>query len=51
MSCVDDQTEVKGGEVQDNVLEASACYSGVSWIMNVVFLTIKFVLNVDMNYP
>ena len=28
MSCVDDQTEVKVGEVQDDVLEASACYSG-----------------------
>ena len=30
-SCVDDQTEVKVGEVQDDVLEASACYSGGKW--------------------
>ena len=31
LSCVDDQTEVKVGEVQDDVLEASACYSGGKW--------------------
>ena len=31
MSFVDDQTEVKAGEVQDDVLEASACYSGGKW--------------------
>ena len=31
MRCVDDQTEVKAGEVQDDVFEASACYSGGKW--------------------
>ena len=51
MSCIGDQTELKVGEVQDDVLEASACCSGGKWDHECCIHEKKFVLNVDMNYP
>ena len=49
MSCADDQTEIKVGEEQNNVLEASACYSGGKSDHICCIHDNKAILNVNMN--
>ena len=50
MSCVADQTEIKVGEDQDNVLEVSACSSGDKSDHICCIHDNKAILNVNMNY-